>query len=213
MLQHNLTGFGHRRKREKCQERAVKDLRNFSLGHVGIFVHDLAHMAAFYQRVFGFTITDAETDGNGKRRSVFLSRNPEEHHQFVLVSQPDAETSARQVIQQISFRTESLAEVRRTYFILQEEHVSRIDPVTHGTTWSVYFRDPENNRVEIFSYTPWYVTQPFIAPVDYNKPDDVIRQETERLCRAQPGFRMMSEWRAEIADRMRQSLAAMPQHA
>jgi catechol 2,3-dioxygenase-like lactoylglutathione lyase family enzyme len=188
----------------------VTDLRNFRLGHIGIFVHDLPRMAAFYQRVFGFTVTDAETKSDGSRRSVFLSRNPEEHHQFVLVSEPDTDTSARQVIQQISFRTDSLPEVRRTYFVLRGEHLSRIDPVTHGTTWSVYFRDPENNRVEIFAYTPWYITQPFSAPVDYNKPDDLIRQETEQLCRAQPGFRMMSDWRAEIADRMRQGVAAIP---
>jgi len=191
----------------------VSDLRNFSLGHVGIFVHDLSHMAAFYQRVFGFTITDAEIDGDGRRRSVFLSRNPDEHHQLVLVSQPTTETSARQVIQQISFRTDSLAEVRRTYFALREEHLSQIDPVTHGTTWSVYFRDPENNRVELFAYSPWYITQPFVAPVDYNKPDDLIRQETEQLCRAQPSFQMMSDWRTGIADRMRRGLAAIPQHA
>ena len=190
----------------------VSDLRNFGLGHIGLFVRDLPGMAAFYQRVFGFIVTDAELDGDGTRRSVFLSRNPQEHHQFVLISQPDIDASARQVIQQISFRTDSLAEVRRTYFALRAERLGSIDPVTHGTSWSVYFRDPENNRIELFTETPWYITQPFVAPIDYNMPDDLIRLETERLCHGQPGFRMMSDWREEIADRMRLSLAALPRH-
>jgi catechol 2,3-dioxygenase len=190
----------------------VSDLRNFSLGHIGIFVHDLPGMAAFYQRVFGFIVTDAEIDSDGLRRSAFLSRNPEQHHQFVLVARPNVDPSARQVIQQISFRTDSLAEVRRTYFALRAERLGSIEPVTHGTSWSVYFRDPENNRIELFTDTPWYITQPFIAPIDYNKPDELIHHETEQLCHAQPGFRMMSDWREEIADRMRCSLVALPRH-
>jgi catechol 2,3-dioxygenase-like lactoylglutathione lyase family enzyme len=193
-------------------ESTVSDLRNFSLGHIGIFVHDLPGMAAFYQRVFGFIVTDAELDSDGTRRSVFLSRNPAEHHQFVLISGPGIDPSARQKIQQISFRTDSLAEVRRTYFRLRAERLGSIEPITHGTSWSVYFRDPENNRIELFADTPWYITQPFVAPVDYNKSDDLIRHETEQLCHAQPGFRMMSDWREEIADRMRHGLAALARH-
>ncbi|MDB6007983.1 MAG: hypothetical protein JWL65_233, partial [Gammaproteobacteria bacterium] len=38
----------------------MTDLR---LGHIGIFVRDLSQMVAFYQRVFGFVITDADFDG------------------------------------------------------------------------------------------------------------------------------------------------------
>ena len=178
------------------------------LGHVGLFVRDLLRMAAFYRSVFGFVVTDADFDAADKPRAMFLSRNPEEHHQLVLVSRPGV-VPAASVVQQISFRTASLAEVRRTYFALREEQVSQIEPITHGTAWSVYFRDPEENRIELFTETPWYITQPFVAPVDYNKAEDVIRRETEELCRAQPSFRMMSEWRAEVAQRMQQAVAAL----
>lgn len=181
------------------------------LGHVGLFVRDLSRMAEFYRRVFGFLITDVDLDASGKPRAVFLSRNPDEHHQLVLVSRAGVVPVAT-VIQQISFRTESLAEVRRTYFALLEESLSQIEPITHGTAWSVYFRDPEENRIELFAETPWYITQPFVAPVDYNRSEDAILRETEELCRAQPSFRMMSEWRAEAAQRMRQAFAALTSH-
>ena len=186
----------------------MTDLR---LGHIGIFVRDLSQMVAFYQRVFGFVITDADFEGDGERRAVFLSRSPEEHHQLVLVYRPTAMTSGQPAVQQISFRTDSLAEVRRAYFALRAEHLSHIDPVTHGTAWSVYFLDPEGNRMEIFADTPWYITQPFVAPVDYYQPDDVIQGETEKLCRARPDFRLMSDWRAQVTERLHQGLAAMPQ--
>ena len=182
----------------------------FDLGHVGIFVRDLGQMVRFYQRVFGFVITDSEVASNGETRGVFLSRNPEEHHQLVLVARDGNSVLGQTTMQQVSFRTDSLAEVRRTYFALLVERLEHIDPVTHGTTWSVYFRDPENNRIEIFTDTPWYITQPFVAPVDYNKPAEVLYRETEQLCRSQLGFRLRSEWRLEVAERIHQALAALP---
>lgn len=184
-------------------------LSKFDLGHVGIFVRDLSQMVRFYQRVFGFVITDAEVTSDGETRGVFLSRNPEEHHQLVLVARDGDPVRDQSAIQQVSFRTDSLAEVRRTYFALREEQLEHIDPVTHGTAWSVYFRDPENNRMEIFTDTPWYITQPFVAPVDYNKPDDVLYKETEQLCRSQPSFRMMSEWRVDVAEHIQHALTAL----
>lgn len=190
----------------------MRPFTRLDLGHVGLFVRDLPGMAAFYQRVFGFVITDADFDGPDKPRAIFLSRDPDEHHQLVLVSRP-AVVPIATVIQQISFRTQSLAEIRRTYFALREERLSQLEPITHGTAWSVYFRDPEDNRIELFTETPWYITQPFVTPVDYNKPEDVIRRETEALCRAQPSFRMMSEWRSEVAQRMQQAFAALSEQA
>lgn len=32
---------------------------------------------------------------------------------------------------------------------------------------SIYARDPEGNRLEIFIDTPWYVDQPMRVPVDF----------------------------------------------
>jgi catechol 2,3-dioxygenase len=196
---------------QPVEEPALATLSKFDLGHVGIFVRDLTQMVRFYQRVFGFAITDTDLAGDGRPRGVFLSRNPEEHHQLVLVARGGDLIRDQPAMQQVSFRTDSLAEVRRTYSALREAQLKHIDAVTHGTAWCVYFRDPENNRIEIFTDTPWYITQPFVAPVDYNKPDDVIYSETEQLCRTQPGFRMMSQWRVEIAERMQQALTALSQ--
>ena len=51
--------------------------------HIGFFVTDLDKTQDFYTRVLGFPITDEGLLGT--QRLTFLSRNPKEHHQVVLV--------------------------------------------------------------------------------------------------------------------------------
>jgi len=45
------------------------------LGHVGIFVRDFDGMLGFYQRVFGFVISDIKRTAG--RSIVFLTSQPE----------------------------------------------------------------------------------------------------------------------------------------
>ena len=169
------------------------------LAHVGIYVTDIARMEAFYTRLFKFTVTDrgkfGETD------LVFLSRDPGEHHQFVLASGRPADLRFN-VINQISFRVPSLGDLRTLHARLADEPVTEIQPVSHGNAWSIYFRDPEGNRVELYLDTPWYVSQPFREPLDLSLSDEAILAATERLCRASPGFKPHAEWRADVARRM-----------
>jgi catechol-2,3-dioxygenase len=187
----------------------MDSVNSLRLGHVGIFVHDLELMVGFYQRVLRFIITDTDIDKDGNRHAVFLSRNPADHHQLVLVSGRAAHAPPLS-IQQISFVAMTIDEVRRTYQALLHEKISQIDPVTHGTAWSVYFRDPEENRIEVFVESDWYITQPFVAPIDFNKSDATIRAETEALCCRQPGFQPMTEWRQNTAERLMRAIAASP---
>jgi catechol 2,3-dioxygenase-like lactoylglutathione lyase family enzyme len=133
-----------------------------SFSHFGLYAADLARMEDFYTRFMGFTVTDRgalEVPG-GKVDLVFLSRDPREHHQIVLASgrPPDLPFN---VVNQLSFRVDSLADLRALHERLQREPVTEIRPVSHGNALSVYFRDPEGNRVELFIDTPWYVTDPF----------------------------------------------------
>ena len=166
------------------------------LGHVGIHVRDFEAMLGFYQRVFGFVVSDIK---RGAQRSiVFLTSEPDIHHQFVLASGRDADDRSR-VINQISFRVSSLSELKRIGTALKGESVEEVDVITHGTAWSIYFRDPEGNRMEAFVDTPWYIDQPFRAPIDLDQPEEALRRATESLCRAQPGFQSIEEWRRKIA--------------
>ena len=51
------------------------------LSHVGLYVHDVPKMIDFYTKTLGFVVSDGAEDG----RITFLSRNPSDHHQVVLV--------------------------------------------------------------------------------------------------------------------------------
>ena len=175
-----------------------------SFSHLGIFVADLTLMEDFYTRVLGFTVTDrGDLDTRrGTVTLVFLSRDPRDHHQIVLADGRPAELSFNP-INQISFRMDDLAGLRQMHSRLQTEAIADIAPVSHGNALSVYFADPERNRVELFIDTPWYVNQPLRIPLDMGLPDTALWAQVEAQARKLPGFRPIEEWRSEIARRMR----------
>ena len=176
-----------------------------SFSHVGIFVTDIARMEDFYTRVLGFTVTDRgdlET-ARGRLQFVFLSRDPREHHQVVMASGRPADLPFNP-INQISFRMADFAGVREMYRRLQHEAVSEISPVSHGNALSVYFRDPEGNRLELFVDTPWYVKQPLRVPMDMKLSDRELWAWAEAEARKQPGFKPVEEWRSALSRQMEQ---------
>ena len=140
------------------------------LGHVGLNCNDLMKMRRFYAEVMGLTITDEDLE----RGIVFLSADPQaEHHELALAQ---AKESAQKTtnVQQVSFKVKSLDDVRGFYHRLQQEGL-RIDrTVTHGIACSVYFYDPEDNRVELYYTTPYNVRQPLGAPIDLDKPNEEL---------------------------------------
>jgi len=174
-----------------------------SFSHFGLYTADLAKMEDFYARFMGFTVTDrgALEVAGGKVDLVFLSRDPREHHQIVLASGRPADLPFN-VVNQLSFRVDSLADLRALHENLQREPVSEIRPVSHGNALSVYFRDPEGNRVELFVDTPWYVTQPLRIPFDFAQGDEALMRWAEDTARKLPGFRPVAEWERAMAKKM-----------
>jgi catechol 2,3-dioxygenase len=112
---------------------------------------------------------------------VFLSRNPDEHHQIVLV--PGRDPAHLSTINQISFRVISLPELRRIHAQLVSEPVALINPTNHGGSWSVYFLDPEGNRIELFVQTPWYMPPVSARLISTSR----MRRSTESLRRWSSG--------------------------
>jgi catechol-2,3-dioxygenase len=174
---------------------------NFS--HIGIYATDIDRQADFYKNVLEFTETDRGfLDGpEGPFRLVFLSRDPDEHHQIVLVS-GRPEPLEFNVINQISLKADSLETLQKFYRRLKDSPVTGISPITHGNALSVYFRDPEGNRVELYVDTPWYVTQPTRVAAPFELPADALMAWAERHARTLSGFRLRSDWRQEMAARM-----------
>ena len=144
-----------------------------SLGHVGLFVNDLQTMRDFYARVLGMTITDESTE----RGMVFLSARPgEEHHELLLMPGRTGDGDVK-IVQQMSFHVDSIEDVREFHSRFVEDGVKIDSVVTHGNTASVYFRDPEDNRLEIYYSLPVEWKQPFRAEIDVTQSGgDILRQ-------------------------------------
>jgi catechol 2,3-dioxygenase-like lactoylglutathione lyase family enzyme len=177
---------------------------SLTLSHVGIFVADMGRMIDFYTRFLGFAVSDRGSHPHGE--IVFMTRDPREHHQLVMATGRPAQLQFN-VINQISFRVDSLATLRELCRGLKDEAVGAITPVTHGNALSVYFRDPESNRVELLIDTPWYVPQPCRIPVDLFQPDDALWASIEVQVRAMPGYLLREEWAAEIEKKIAQATA------
>ncbi len=147
-----------------------------SLGHVGIAVQDMARMVDFYTSVLGLTVTDGGAPGD---RNVFLSAHPEsEHHEFVLSNAPGRHSNA----QQISFTVGSLDDLREMYHAIREHPECTIERVvSHGIAIGCYFRDPEQNRVEVYWPTDMDYVQPVGEPVDLDRTNAEILSQVEGM--------------------------------
>jgi catechol-2,3-dioxygenase len=147
------------------------------LGHVGLHVNDLDVQVAFYRDLLGLEVTDRDP-GMGL---AFLSSHPEmEHHELVLMAGRTAAPDAL-LVQQVSFRCVNLQALLDFYARLVE-HAVRIDmTVTHGNALSVYFFDPEGNRVEVYWPTELPARQPFVVGVDLTREPDELLAEVEQL--------------------------------
>ena len=174
---------------------------SLALSHVGYLVTDMNKMVDFYTRVMKFVVSDrGDREANGA--IVFMTRNPAEHHQLVFATGRPADLTFS-IVQQISFRVDSLATLRDMYHAVQKEPIQKmLGPITHGNALSVYFLDPEGNRVELLIDTPWYVPQPHRLVVDIEQPDDQLWASIEKHVRATPGFRPVEEWRADITQKI-----------
>jgi catechol 2,3-dioxygenase len=172
------------------------------LAHVGIFVRDLDKMVEFYERVFGLAITDRGVSTRpGAPVMAFMSRDPREHHQVAFgTGRPD--DGSPTTINQISFRVAGLEELRTWYARLVDLGIDKLDPRNHGNAWSIYFLDPEGNRLEIYTATDWYVSQPCGAPLDLTKSAATIREETATLASKDPNHCTMDEWSSKFAARL-----------
>jgi catechol 2,3-dioxygenase-like lactoylglutathione lyase family enzyme len=94
----------------------------------------------------------------------------DEHHELLLV--PGREDG--KIVQQISFRCASLADLKDFHRVLLERQVPIVRIVSHGNAVGVYFLDPDGNHVEIYWPTGVDWPQPFGKPIDLNASNEEI---------------------------------------
>jgi catechol 2,3-dioxygenase-like lactoylglutathione lyase family enzyme len=146
------------------------------LGHVGLYCLDLPAQVEFYTDVLGLTKTDEDLE----RGLVFLSAQPDvEHHELLLAAGRIGGDEVH-VVQQVSFRCPSLADVSGYYQRFRARSVKLDMVASHGNAIGVYFYDPEGNRCEVYCSTGLEAHQPFLQPVDLDDDPEAILAEVAR---------------------------------
>jgi catechol 2,3-dioxygenase-like lactoylglutathione lyase family enzyme len=147
------------------------------LGHIGIYVRDLARMVAFYRDTMGMRITKQ----NWRAGVVFLSADPDTvDHEIALVrGRPGAEDP--HLIQQISMRVATLDDLREFRRRLSAEGYRIERVVNHASAIGCYFLDPEGNRTEVFWVTGRPSWVPVANPIDIEQPDAQVLAEVDAL--------------------------------
>ena len=126
---------------------------------------------------------------------VFLSQTANAHHQLALVT-GRATPAESDNLHHVAFRSGGTLDDLRAFKVSLDAHdrVTQIMPLTHGNAWSVYFRDPEFNGVEVFIDTPWHVSQPQGEPLDLTRSDAEIVAWTRAHYTNDPEFGPMDEF-------------------
>lgn len=172
-----------------------------NLSHAGLFVCDLPRMEALYTGILGLMVTDRGQ--LGEMEIVFLSRDPQEHHQVVLATgRPAGHGFTTE--NQLSFRVDGLTDLRSLHLKAKTGGAASIHSVHHGNAISVYFADPEGNRIEIFMDTPWHVSQPVREAIDFSLSDTALINRIEQRIRLLPGFSSQAAWREQMEKRLNQ---------
>lgn len=171
-----------------------------ALAHLGIFVTNVEAMERFYTEVFGLLVTDRGVGKVFRNTLVFLSGAADQHHQLVLSSGKDPNTPS--TVMQLSFKVPTLDALRLRKRMAEERGADGVMPLNHGNAWSVYFNDPEGNRIEIYLDTPFHTPQPCGEPLDLNLSDEEILEATRQLVAGLPGTTSVEAFTANMNERL-----------
>ena len=166
------------------------------MAHMGIACIDIDKMIAFYTQTFDLHLTDRGIGGTFKFPLAFMSASPTQHHQVALAQNRAPGTPS--TVMQVSFKVETLDHLREARARALRLGATKLYGLNHGNAISIYFMDPEENQVEVYLDTPWFVSQPHGDPLDLDKTDAEIWAETERVVRADPSFMPIEQWSASF---------------
>lgn len=170
------------------------------LSHCGVSCFDIDRMADFYCKVLGLQVTDKGMGQTIPVPLIFLSSQPEQHHQLAFSKNRPAGSSS--TVMQLSFRVRTLDDLREARKRALANGATKLINISHGNAISIYFLDPEENLVEVHIDTPWYVAQPHGRPFDLDRSDDEIWAAIEKEARAETTFKRVNDWESEFAGKL-----------
>jgi catechol 2,3-dioxygenase len=117
------------------------------LGHVVLKVRDVQASKAFYTRALGLKVASEQKDWG----AVFLSVG-EQHHDLALfqVATGEPPAASQPGLHHMAWQLGSFAELQAAHRELRELGIPVDATIAHNVTRSIYFSDPDGNRVELY---------------------------------------------------------------
>lgn len=124
------------------------------LGHILLRVADIERAKRFYTELLGFDVVEEDPEHGG----VFMTLGGD-GHTLDLMPADHPETDQRPLsnrvgVHHFAFQVESPEALREAYFTLQNNGVEILNAVDHVSQQSIYFHDPDGNRLEIYYELP-----------------------------------------------------------
>jgi catechol 2,3-dioxygenase len=168
---------------------------------MGIFTDKPEAMRDFYMSMLGLVVSDTGVGKYFKRRIIFMTGDPMQHHQFVLVVREPGDPPGGALFQ-VSFKVKSLDELREVTARAVVNGATAVKALNHGNSWSVYFRDPDGNMIEIYMDTGWHIPQPFADELVLSLSDQDIRRITDEHAKSVPGSLPQEVFAAQLAQKL-----------
>jgi catechol-2,3-dioxygenase len=118
-----------------------------ALGHIVLKVRDARTSRDFYTRTLGLKVSHEDLEHG----AVFLSFG-QEHHELALfqLATDEAPRGPQAGLHHMAWRLGSFEELREAYRELKAMGVTIEATTEHNVSRSVYFPDPDGNRVELY---------------------------------------------------------------
>ena len=154
--------------------------------HTVLNIKDAKKILDFYVGTLGFEISDRGPLAENGPEIIFMSQDPNEHHQIGLVVSREDEGPSNS-LNHLSFRVDSFKDLKIMKSKLESANVDNL-PLCHGNALSLYFNDPEDNGIEVFWDTPWHVSQPQAVVWDTNLNEEEALAWLEETFKDKPNF-------------------------
>ena len=117
------------------------------LGHVVLKVRDMQKSKEFYTRVLGLKVAYERQEWG----AAFLSVG-EQHHDLALfqLATGDTPDEKQPGLHHMAWQLGSFAELQAAHRELTELGIKVESTIAHNVTRSIYFPDPDGNRVELY---------------------------------------------------------------